>query len=88
MFHYVHHNFLTRCHFDEVFSESCSVGLCKHFDIKLESFPCRIAKIEFSEIAGCGSSRTCETSDRSGFNRQIRHQRSRKLPGTKNQLDI
>ena len=67
VFHYFHYNFLIRCHFDEIFSESCSAGLCEHFDIKLEFFPCRIAKIEFSGTTGCGPSGTGGTSGRIGF---------------------
>ena len=39
MFDYVHHSFLIRCHFDKVFSESCSAGLSEHFDIKFGFFP-------------------------------------------------
>jgi len=67
MLYYLHHNFLIRCHFDEIFSESCSTALCEHFDIKVEFFPCRITKIEFFETTGCGPSRTCGTSGRIGF---------------------
>ena len=67
VFHYVHHNFLIRCHFDEVFSESCSAGLCDHFDTKFGFFPCRITKMEFFETTVCGPSGTCGTSGRIGF---------------------
>mgnify|MGYP006955214143 CR=1 FL=1 len=67
MFHYVYHNFLIRCHFDEIFSESCSAGLYEHFDTKFEFFPCRITKIEFSGTTRCGPSRTCGTSGRIEF---------------------
>ena len=67
MFHYVYRNFLIRCHFDEIFSESCLAGLCEHFDTKFEFFPCRITKIEFFETTVCGPSGTCGTSGRIGF---------------------
>ena len=67
MFHYVHHNFLIRCHFDEVFSESYSAGLYEHFDTKFEFFPCRITRIEFFETTECGPSGTGGTSGRIGF---------------------
>ena len=67
MFHYVHQNFLIRCHFDEIFSESCSAGLCEHFDTKLEFFPCRITKMEFFETTRCGPPGTCGTSGRIEF---------------------
>ena len=67
MFYYFYHNFLIRCHFDEIFSESCSAGLCEHFDIKLEFFPCRITKIEFSGAIGFGPSGAGGTSGRIRF---------------------
>ena len=67
MFYYTHYNFLIRCHFDEIFSESCSAGLCEHFDTKFEFFPCRITKIEFFETTVCGPSGTGGTSGRIGF---------------------
>ena len=67
VFYNVHHNFLIRCNFDEIFPESCSAGLCEHFDTKFEFFPCRITKIEFFETTVCGPSGTCGTSGRIGF---------------------
>ena len=67
VFCYLHHNFLIRYHFDEIFSESCSASLSENFDTKFEFFPCRITKIEFFETTGCGPSRTCGTSGRIGF---------------------
>ena len=87
MFHYLHRNFLIRCHFDEIFSKSCLAGLCEHFDTKIEFFTCRITKIEFLKAIGCGPSEHAEQVIGSGFNRHIRNQRSRKPPGTKYQLE-
>ena len=88
MFHYVHHNFLIRYHSDDIFSESCSDGLCEHFDTKVEFFPCKIAKIEFLELPDADLPEQAEQVVGSGFNRHIRNQRSRKPPRTKNQLEI
>ena len=67
IFYYFQHNFIIQCHFNEIFSESCSAGPCDHFDAKVEFFPCRITKIEFSKTTGCGPSGTCGTSGRIGF---------------------
>ena len=88
MFHYVHHNFLIRCHFDEIFSESCSAGLCDHFDTKLEFLPFKYRKSDFSELPDPDLPEQAEQVVGSGFNRHIRNQRSRKPPGTKYQLEI
>ena len=55
---------------------------------EFELVTCRITKIEFPGTTDPDLPEQAEQVVGSGFSRQIRHQRSRKPPGTKNQLEI